>query len=119
VEFFVVGRRVSGSADDQAVSSRLGDFNQDNLGVVAAQDAFNPVEQPGEKCKLSPVTRVALGAVRRKKMWLFVTFRPGRVRVRHGSRRNAEQISMNKMNNRNLGHNRDWAFQSGLVLYDR
>jgi hypothetical protein len=66
VEFFVVGRRVSGSADDQAVSSRLGDFNQDNLGVVAAQDAFNPVEQPGEKCKLSPVTRVALGAVRRK-----------------------------------------------------
>ena len=51
-ELFVVGRRVSGLADDKAVSSCLDDFDRDNLGVVDAQDAFNLGEQP---CKKSQV----------------------------------------------------------------
>ena len=52
VELFVVGHRVSGLADDKAVSSCLDDFDRDNLGVVDAQDAFNLSEKP---CKESQV----------------------------------------------------------------
>jgi len=49
VELFVVGRRVSGLADDKAISSCFDDFDRDNLGVVDAEDAFNLGEQPFEK----------------------------------------------------------------------
>jgi hypothetical protein len=52
-ELFVVGRRVSGLADDKAVSSCLDDFDRDNLGVVDAQDAFNLGEQPCEKSQVA------------------------------------------------------------------
>jgi hypothetical protein len=55
VELFVVGRRVSGLADDKAVSRRLDDFDRDNLGVVDAQGAFNLGEQPCEKSVVFPL----------------------------------------------------------------
>jgi hypothetical protein len=37
VELFVVGRQVSGLADDKAVSSCLDDFDRDNLGCSLGQ----------------------------------------------------------------------------------
>ena len=53
MELFVVRCRVSGLADDKAISSRLGDFDLDSLGVVDAQDVFNLVSSR----KLPPVIR--------------------------------------------------------------
>ena len=53
MELFFVGWRASDLADNEAVSSRINDFDRDNLGIVDAQDALNLSQEPREKSQVA------------------------------------------------------------------